>query len=359
MSDFIRSLKIVELASVLAGPSAGMFFAELGAEVIKIENKRTGGDVTRRWKLASEGQDSNDSAYYHSVNYGKQTIFLDLKDDADREKAYELIKDADVVITNYKPGSASRIGMSWEDIKKINPQVIYANITAYGEDDPRPGFDAMMQAETGWLYMNGQKDGPPTKVPLAIVDILAGHQLKEGILVALLNKMKTGKGCYVTVSLYDASLSAMINQASSYLNLGIIPERKGSQHPNIAPYGDIVTTSDGVSYLLAIGTDMQFLSFCEALDHPDLGSDPKFSTNTQRVDNRVELMDILNELTGDISSELFQTKCDQKAIPIGEIRNLSEVFQDKKAKELILSELNEIGQTRLKVKSAVFKIIKE
>ena len=356
MEDIFKNLKIVELASVLAGPAAGMFFSELGAKVYKIENRKTGGDVTRRWKHPVENVDAADSAYYHSVNYNKEVIFLDLTDLDDRETAYELIENCDIVLANFKPGSEEKLGMSYEQVSTVNPNVIYANVTAYGDDDSRPGFDAMMQAESGWMYMNGQKDGPPTKVPLAIIDLLAGHQLKEGILVALLRKASTGMGGMVSVSLYDTALSALANQASSYLNLGVIPTRMGSRHPSIAPYGDIVQTQDEVNYMLAAGTNEQFESLCNAIALDSLSKDRRFDTNESRLEHRDALMNILCRRISNINSIDFESQCAKEGVPIGRIRNLAEVFEDKMAKSLILSETMKNGEIKKKVKTAIFKI---
>ncbi|MCX6296683.1 MAG: CoA transferase, partial [Bacteroidetes bacterium] len=215
MNTIFKDLKVIELANVLAGPAVGMFFAELGAQVIKIENKSTNGDVTRSWKIAKEDQKINSSAYYASVNWNKKSMFLDLKDASDKSKIIELIKEADIVISNYKKGDDIKLGMDFETLKKTNPTLIYAHISGFGEENSRTAFDIVLQAETGFMFMNGTKESGPIKMPVALIDILAAHQLKEGVLVALIKRMQTGNGSKVSVSLYDSAIASLANQATN------------------------------------------------------------------------------------------------------------------------------------------------
>ena len=250
-NQFFQGLKVVELASVLAGPAVGLFFAELGAEVIKIENAATGGDVTRRWKAPTEAAEKTDSAYYQSINFGKQTLFVDLKEEEGREQVEALIRAADIVIVNYRPGAAKKLGMNYESLKSLNPKIIYAELTGFGADDSRLAFDVVLQAESGFLYLTGEPDRPPVKMPVALIDILAAHQLKEGILLALLQRSQTGQGSKVSTSLYAAALASLANQATNWLIASFAPQRLGSQHPNIAPYGDLFRTADGQELVLA------------------------------------------------------------------------------------------------------------
>ena len=284
-SQFFKDLLVVELASVLAGPAVGMFFAELGARVIKIENKRTKGDVTRSWKLPQEDKEDPLSAYYHSINWNKETFLLDLSNSEEHQQALAWVEKADVLIANFKAGSAIKMGMDYTSLKKRNPSLIYASISAYGEDDTRPGFDAMIQAETGWIFMNGEKEGNPVKMPVALMDILAAHQLKEGVLLALLQRERTGEGANVQVSLFDTGVASLANQASNWLNLGVLPKRKGSQHPNIAPYGDIFYTQDEQAIILGTGTQKQFEGLCKILNLEKLTNDQRFETNADHEKN--------------------------------------------------------------------------
>jgi len=216
-----KDLMVVELASVLAGPDVGMFFAEMGARVIKIENKTTNGDVTRQWRTASEkSNQENISAYFSSVNWNKEHLFLDLKQANDKKQVTDLLKDASIVIANFKPGDAEKFSLDYHSIKQINPTIIYGEINGFGEADNRVAYDVVLQAETGFMAMNGTASSGPLKMPLAMIDVLAAHQLKEGILVALLNKTQSGKGAYVQVALYDAALSSLKNQATNWLMNG-------------------------------------------------------------------------------------------------------------------------------------------
>jgi len=211
-----EDLKVLELASVLAGPSVGQFFAELGATVIKVENPNTSGDVTRSWKGAGETTDDR-SAYFCSVNWGKKSIAVNLETVEGRNIVHRLAEQADVLIASYKPGDSTKIGVDYETLSALNPGLIYGQITGYGSNDPRVGYDAVIQAEAGFISINGEPGRTSLKMPVALVDILAGHHLKEGILLAMLEKSKTGKGGFVEVSLIQAAVSSLANQATNWL----------------------------------------------------------------------------------------------------------------------------------------------
>jgi crotonobetainyl-CoA:carnitine CoA-transferase CaiB-like acyl-CoA transferase len=350
----LKGTKVIELASVLAGPAVGLFFAELGAEVIKIENKSTNGDVTRNWKLPSE-KAAGQSAYYSSVNWGKEVWMLDLKEESDRAKTYAAIKEADIVIANYRAASAVKLGIDYSSLKKINHSLIYGNITGYGEDSSRPAFDVVLQAESGFMYMNGQADGPPTKMPVALIDLLAAHQLKQGLLLALLHREKTGEGSYVSISLLEAAVASLANQATNWLMAGHIPQRIGSLHPNIAPYGECMRTKDAKDLVLAIGNDKQFEGLCEVLGVPDLAKDERYKINTERVRNRQDLTAALEEAFMKFEMQDLVDKAEAKNIPLGQIRNMKEVFEQAKAAAMILEE-EVAGQLTKRVRTAAFKI---
>ena len=224
----LAGIRVLELASILAGPITGQFLAELGAEVVKIENPATTGDPTRAWRLAGEDTDSSVSAYFSCANWGKRSLALDVADPAGREVIHRLAGTSDIVIASYKPGDDVKLGLDPATLLELEPSLIYGQISAYGRDDPRPGFDAIIQAESGFTFLNGEPDGPPTKMPVALVDLLAAHQLKEGILVALLQRERTGTGRHVHVSLLDAAIASLANQASNYLVAGVVPQRMGS-----------------------------------------------------------------------------------------------------------------------------------
>ncbi|MEM8559664.1 MAG: CaiB/BaiF CoA-transferase family protein, partial [Bacteroidota bacterium] len=269
-------LVVLELANVLAGPSVGQFFAELGATVWKVESPRTQGDVTRRWRLPTE-PDTDRPAYFTAVNWGKQSLALDLAHPDGRALLHQLAAQSDVVLTSFRPGTAARLGADAATLRALDARLVVASISGYGSDHLRAGYDAVVQAESGWMFMNGYPDGPPTKLPVALVDVLAAHQLKQAILVALLQRARTGEGAHVHVSLLDAAVSALVNQASNWLTAGHSPQRMGSAHPNIAPYGSLFRTADGHDLLLAVGTDRQFAHLCTVLGLDGLPDDPRFA----------------------------------------------------------------------------------
>jgi crotonobetainyl-CoA:carnitine CoA-transferase CaiB-like acyl-CoA transferase len=332
----LHDLKVLELASVLAGPAVGQFFAELGAEVIKVENLKTGGDVTRTWKAAGEITDDR-SAYFCSVNWGKKSVAVDLNTEAGRMIVHKLAAQADVLIASYKPGDAEKLGVSYEQLKTNNEQLIYGQITGYGSDNERVGYDAVIQAESGFMDLNGEKNGMPTKMPVALVDVLAAHHLKEGLLLALLKKERTGVGSFVEVSLIQAAIASLANQATNWLVAKKIPTRQGSAHPNIAPYGESFLTRDGKRVLLAVGSDRQFFDLLHVLEIDPITFEQKFSTNHRRVENREELSKVLSERIVQYTAAEFFLKIHQFKIPAGLIQNVKEVFEMKEAQDLLVN----------------------
>jgi crotonobetainyl-CoA:carnitine CoA-transferase CaiB-like acyl-CoA transferase len=355
MNPFFKDLKIIELANVLAGPAVGMFFSELGAEVIKVENKLTNGDVTRSWKLADEDPAGPSSAYYASVNYNKKSIMLDLTLESEKNRIYELVKTADIVITNYKPGDDIKLGMDYDTFKKIKTDIIYASITGFGDHVKRTAYDLILQAETGFMFMNGTQESGPVKMPVALIDILAAHQLKEGILVAFIKRLRSGSGSKVSVSLYDSAIASLANQASNWLMTRHDPQRNGSLHPNIAPYGEIFITGDHKQIVLAIGNNKQFKLLCDIIGAYEITSDPRFTTNTERVKHREELYNNIQPFFSNLSSDKIINQLIASDIPAGIIRSVKEVFNDEQAKSLINSE-NQDGIKTKVVKTAIFKI---
>lgn len=356
MNSIFKNLKVVELANVLAGPAVGMFFSELGAEVIKVENKSTNGDVTRSWKLPSENPKNKSSAYYASVNWNKKTVFADLKDKKQKTKILDYIKKADIVISNYKKGDDIKLGMDYSSLKKINPKIIYGHISGYGETSNRTAFDILLQAETGYMYMNGTKKSGPIKMPVALIDILAAHQLKEGILVALLQKAKTAKGCKVSVSLYDSAVASLANQATNWLMAKHDPQPIGSLHPNIAPYGEVFLTNDKKQIVLAIGNDKQFKELCIILKKDDLLKNKNFSDNRNRVINRIDLYELLKTEIEKYQSKFLMSLFIKNDVPAGIIKSVKEVLTEKKIKHLLLKENDVFNGKSERIKSQIFNI---
>lgn len=328
-----QGVKVIELASVLAGPSVGMFLAELGADVIKVEHPGTGGDVTRSWKLPDENPSDPQSSYFDSVNRGKRSLFLNLNYEADRNQLEDEIKTADIILVSFKPGDAKKLNLTYQDIKKLQPEMIYAAITGFGKNDPRTAYDALLQAETGFMYLNREPNGEPLKMPVALIDVLAAHHLKELILIAWIEKLKTGKGCEIEVSLFEAALSSLMNQASAFLYAGVEPEPMGSEHPHIYPYGVHFTCRDQRQIVLAIGNDRQFKILCDLLDADALSENPNYQTNQSRSKNRKLLKEHLQNLFLEVSdSEEFLEKCIEKRLPVGKIRTVSEAITEYKSK---------------------------
>lgn len=350
----IKDLIIVEIASVLAGPSVGMFFAELGASVIKIEPKLIGGDVTRSWKLPNESKNSNVSAYFSSVNYHKSYHFLDFNNQDDYQKTIDFIKSADILITNFKKGDDKKFNLDYLTIKKLNAQLIYGAISGFGSDSDRVAYDLILQAETGFMSMNGTPESGPVKMPVALIDILAGHQLKEGILIALLNRLSKG-GALVSVSLFDTAIASLANQASNFLMTDHVAERIGSLHPNIAPYGEVFLTLDGAKITFAIGSDKQFTSFMNYLELQMLTSDSKFKNNARRVANRNILADLISSKIKFLMLNNILRYCHKYYIPAAEIKNIKQVFETSIARDMVLEEtISKIKTAR--VKTVAFRI---
>ena len=351
----LSHLKVIELASVLAGPDVGMFFAEMGATVIKIENKLLNGDVTRKWKSSTEDEKSKVSAYFSAVNWKKEYLFLNLKDNTDKKKVYKLIETADIVIANFKPGDDKKLRMDYHTLKSINSSLIYGEINGYGSNSKRAAYDVVLQAETGFMSINGNKTSGPIKMPIALIDVLAAHQLKEGLLLALLKKEKNGKGSLVEVSLYDTALSSLKNQATNWLMNNFIPQPIGSLHPNIAPYGETFKTKDEKSLVLAIGNNKHFEMLLNVIGANDLIKNENYKTNQLRVINRKKLNIDLKPFFNKKTKNELMTQFLKLNIPVGVINNIKEVFDNQKAKELILEETIDGTNTR-RVKTAIFKI---
>lgn len=335
INEMFGGLQVIELASVLAGPSVGQFFAELGAEVIKIENLKTHGDITRTWKGKNE-PDGDISAYFSSVNWGKKSIAVDLSLPAGQEVMQALASRADMVIASFKPGDATKLGVDFQTLILLNPGLIYGQITGYGSENERVGYDAIIQAEAGFMDMNGELGGSPLKMPVALVDVLAAHHLKEALLLAMLRRQKTGKGDLVEVSLIQAAVASLANQAANWLVAKSLPIRQGSSHPNIAPYGDHFVAKDGKSVLLAIGSDLQFQKLCTLLNRDELAFDSRFESNAARVKNREELYALIQLSISQVDSREFISQCNSLKIPVGAIQNMKEVFEMDEARQLLM-----------------------
>ncbi|WP_375419352.1 CaiB/BaiF CoA transferase family protein [uncultured Hymenobacter sp.] len=336
-------LRVLELAAVLAGPQVGQFFAELGAEVLKIE--LPGGDVTRSWRTAAEAAApapagtpaASISAYFAAANWGKTTRVLDLTTPAAQAEVRRLAAQADLVLTSYKPGDAEKLAVDYATLAAGNPRLIYGQLTGYGPTEARAGYDAVLQAETGFMHLNAPgPDAPAQKMPVALLDLLAAHQLKQGLLTALYQRERTGRGTLVQVSLHESALASLANQAATFLVTGHDPAPLGSGHPGIVPYGTVYRAADGQRLVLAVGTDGQFRQLCAVLQRPHWAQEPRFATNTARVAHRAALEELLRERIQELSGAGLLHELARLAVPAGAVRTVGEALTQASAQAMLL-----------------------
>ena len=323
----LKGLRVIELARILAGPWAGQTLADLGAEVIKIESKT--GDDTRTWgpPFINTGEETN-AAYYHSCNRGKQSVSLDFKDKNDLLKLKNLIASADILIENFKVGGLDKYGLDYKTLHNNYPSLIYCSITGFGQTGPyakRAGYDFLMQGMSGLMSITGEPDSQPQKVGVAVTDIFTGLYAVVAIQAALRSRDTTGLGQHIDLSLLDVATATTANQAMNYLATGTPPNRRGNNHPNIVPYC-AVSTRDGY-IILAVGNDEQFKNFNKIFNVEWYKND-KFKTNPARLENRDELLNLIEGKTINFSSAALLTKCENYGVPAGPINTLEDVFND-------------------------------
>ena len=341
-------LRVLELASVLAGPQVGQFFSELGAEVLKVESPA--GDVTRTWKTSAETAVSQVaaatavSAYFAASNWGKTSLVLNLTTAAGQATLHQLAAQADIVLASYKPGDAEKLHADYATLTQRNPRLIYGHLTGYGPDHARAGYDAVLQAEAGYMHLNAAGPGqPPQKMPVAMVDLLAAHQLKEGLLTALFQRERTGRGALVQVSLLDSALASLVNQAATYLATGHDPQPLGSGHPSIVPYGTVYRAATGRQLVLAVGSDAQFRQLCAALGQADWTRDARFVTNVARVAHRAALESLLAARIATVDGDALLAELARRAVPAGAVRSVGEALAQPSAQAMLLPAAAGIG----------------
>lgn len=322
MSRPLTGVRVLDLSRVLSGPFATQQLVDLGAEVIKIEHPRAGDDTRRFGPPFLEGE----STYFMSINRGKRSVAVDLKDERGRDLVLELAKRSDVVLENFRPGTAKRLGLGSEQLRALDPKIITCSISGYGsggtdEFEGLPGYDAVLQAVTGLMALTGEPDGEPTKVGVAIADMVAGLSAAQGILAALFQRSATGVGQHVDISMQDAIASLLTYQAGIYFATGHDPARMGNAHPSICPY-ESVLTKDGV-YALAVGNDAQFARLADLLGQPELATDERFETNSRRVENREALMEILEPELAKHPRSYWDDKLRAAGIPGGPVLEVS------------------------------------
>lgn len=350
----LEGLLVVETASVLAGPAVGMFFAEAGARVVKVENPRQGGDVTRQWKLPTEDENAPASAYFSSVNFGKEHLLLDLQAAAGRAALDDLLVRADVLITNHLPRHAAKLGLRPERLRELNPALVHGHVLGYPDRPDRAAYDVVLQAETGYLSMTGSDPAHLAKLPVAMIDVLAAHQLKEGLLLALLRRARMGGGAYVEVSLEEAALAGLVNQASNWLMAGHVPAPLGTLHPNIAPYGEMLRCADGGSVVLAVGSDAQFKQLCAVLELAGTASDPRYAHNAGRVLHRTDLAQELAVAAKALMRPDLLARLHSAGVPAGAVMPLDQALGTPAAQRLVLEEMIDGVRTR-RIRGNVFR----
>lgn len=318
----LAGIVVADFSRVLAGPYASMLLADLGGTVVKVERPDLGDD-TRSW---GPPWTDTGSAYFESLNRGKRSVTLDLGEPADREAAVELARRADVLIENFRAGSLARYGLDHDSLRQINPGLVYASISGFGsaEGASLPGYDFVAQAVGGLMSITGAPDGPPTKVGVAVVDVLTGKDAALGIMAALRHRESTGDGQHVEVNLLSSLLSGLVNQAGGYLATGEAPRPMGNRHPSIAPYETL--RCEDTLLAVAVGNDAQFRTFTETLGLVGMADDPRFHTNAQRVANREELVTALENVLGARPARAWQQRLERVGISCGPVNDLPAAF---------------------------------
>lgn len=323
MTGALDGVVVVDFSRVLAGPYATMMLGDFGAEVIKVERPGTGDD-TRAWGPPYDA--SGVATYFNAVNRNKRSVVLDLAAPDGRRQARELVAGADVVVENFRPGTMEKLGLGYDDLRAVRPDLIYCAITGFGRGGGAalPGYDLLVQAVGGLMSVTGTEPGDPTKAGVALVDVLAGLHALSGILAALHHRDRTGEGQRVDTDLMSVLLSSMVNQASGFLGAGVVPGMMGNRHPSVAPYQTFDTSDRPIA--VAVGNDKQFRAFSAELGLPELADDPRFVTNPARVAHRDELCALLIPALKEHGADHWYARLSAVGVPAGPINDLSEAF---------------------------------
>jgi crotonobetainyl-CoA:carnitine CoA-transferase CaiB-like acyl-CoA transferase len=328
MAAPLEGLKVVELARILAGPWAGQTLSDLGAEVIKVESPE--GDDTRKWGPPFIEHDGDQSAaYYHACNRGKTSITCDFRTPEGQETVRELVKDADILIENFKVGGLKKYGLDYDSLAELNPALIYCSITGFGQTGPyahRAGYDYIIQGMSGLMSLTGEPDGEPLRAGVAITDLFTGVYSTTAILAALHQRAATGRGQHIDMALLDCAVSITANQSMNYLSTGTPPVRTGNWHPNVAPY-QVFEVADG-HMIIATGNDAQYQRLCDILGLEDMKEDPDYRFNPQRIANRPEMIRRISEQCLRFSKADLLAECEAQGVPAGPINDMAEVFKD-------------------------------
>jgi crotonobetainyl-CoA:carnitine CoA-transferase CaiB-like acyl-CoA transferase len=323
----LEGIRVLDLSHALAGPYCTMMLGDLGADVVKVEPPS--GDHSRQWGPPFI---KGESAYFLSVNRNKRSVVLDLKTAEGLAVAEALAMSSDVVVENYKPGTAARLGLGADKLRAARPALVYASISGFGQNQPTlPGYDQIAQGTSGMMSVNATPQGPPTKVGIPIGDISAGMFASNAILASLVERARTGRGRHIDIALNDALLALFTYQAGRLFATGKVPSREGNHHATIAPYGTFAVSDGHIN--IAVGSDSQFVRFCEAIGAPELGSDPRYATNPQRQASRAELAREIEARLGTATRAEWLARFEEHGIPAGPIQDIAEAFASPLATE--------------------------
>ena len=324
-SGALDGIVIADFSRVLAGPYATMLLADLGAEVVKVERPGSGDD-TRSWGPPWSAGRDEESTYFASVNRNKSSVVIDLATEDGRAEARELATRADVLVENFKPGAFARMGLDYDSLSAANPRLVYCSISGFGTSDGAllPGYDLLVQAVGGLMSITGSSPDEPVKVGVALVDVITGLHATVGILAALAERSRSGRGQRVDVNLLSSLLSGLVNQSSGYVGAGFVPQIMGNRHPSIAPYESYPTADTPI--VIAVGNDRQFRTCAGVLGRPDWADDPRFLTNPQRVRHRDELYDEMCAQLRERGAEEWFTALTDAGVPAGPIHDIAGAF---------------------------------
>jgi len=340
MAGPLSHIRVLDLSRVLAGPWAGQNLADLGAEVIKIERPKQGDDSRAfgpPWVKDGEGKDTRESAYFTSANRGKKSVTLNLSSAQGQQIVRDLAKHADVLIENYKFGDLDRYGLGYKDLSAINPRLIYCSVTGFGQTGPyreHPGYDFMIQGMGGMMSVTGEPDGAPGGGPqragVPVADIITGMYASIAICAAIAGRAETGRGQHLDLALLDSQIALLAYQNTNFFSTGVPPKRIGNLHPNIVPYQPF-RTADG-SVIVACGNDNLYQKLCTMMNRPDLATDARFASNGKRVENRLEMTAVLQEIFSTRSTKEWVAALEQAGVPNGPINDLAQVFEEPQVK---------------------------